>query len=325
MRALVTGATGKVGHSVARALLERGDDVRVLVRNPGRAAAVLPPGVEAVRGDVTEPATVERAAAGCELVFNAMGLPEQWFADADIFDRVNARGTATVVRAAAAAGARRVVHTSTIDVFHAERGTEFDETVVADYPKGTAYERSKQRAEELALAAAAEAGIELVIVNPAAVYGPGPPSSASVELGLLRPIVDGRRSAVPLLPPGGLPLVYSTGLATGQLLAAARGIPGERYILCDGQMSFRELAETAVRLAGRGRVPAVMPVPVATAISAAGEAASRVLRKPPLLPKGQLHFFLWNARPVSAKAQRELGWVPTPLEEGLRAVVATFG
>jgi dihydroflavonol-4-reductase len=325
MRALVTGATGKVGHSVARALLERGDDVRVLVRNPGRAAAVLPPGVEAVRGDVTEPATVERAAAGCELVFNAMGLPEQWFADADIFDRVNARGTATVVRAAAAAGARRVVHTSTIDVFHAERGTEFDETVVADYPKGTAYERSKQRAEELALAAAAEAGIELVIVNPAAVYGPGPPSSASVEQGLLRPVIDGRRSAVPLLPPGGLPLVYSTGLATGQLLAAARGVPGERYILCDGQMSFRELAETAVRLAGRGKVPAVMPVPVATAISAAGEAASRVIRKPPLLPKGQLHFFLWNARPVSAKAQRELGWVPTPLEEGLRAVVATFG
>ena len=325
MRALVTGATGKVGHSVARALLERGDDVRVLVRNPGRAAAVLPPGVEAVRGDVTEPATVERAAAGCELVFNAMGLPEQWFADADIFDRVNARGTATVVRAAAAAGARRVVHTSTIDVFHAERGTEFDETVVADYPKGTAYERSKQRAEQLALAAAAEAGIELVIVNPAAVYGPGPPSSASVEQGLLRPVVDGRRSAVPLLPPGGLPLVYSTGLATGQLLAAARGIPGERYILCDGQMSFRELAETAVRLAGRGKVPAVMPVLVATAISAAGEAASRVLRRPPLLPKGQLHFFLWNARPVSAKAQRELGWVPTPLEVGLRAVVATFG
>jgi dihydroflavonol-4-reductase len=325
MRALVTGATGKVGHSVARALLERGDDVRVLVRNPGRAAAVLPPGVEAVRGDVTEPATVERAAAGCELVFNAMGLPEQWFADADIFDRVNARGTATVVRAAAAAGARRVVHTSTIDVFHAERGTEFDETVVADYPKGTAYERSKQRAEELALAAADEAGIELVIVNPAAVYGPGPPSSASVEQGLLRPVVDGRRSAVPLLPPGGLPLVYSTGLATGQLLAASRGVPGERYILCDGQMSFRELAETAVRLAGRGKVPAVMPVPVATAIAAAGEAASRVIGKPPLLPKGQLHFFLWNARPVSAKAQRELGWVPTRLEEGLRAVVATFG
>jgi dihydroflavonol-4-reductase len=255
-----------------------------------------------------------------------MGHPEQWFADPDIFDRVNAGGTETVVRAAAAGGARRVVHTSTIDVFHAERGTPFDESVVADYPKGTAYERSKQRAERLALAAAGETGIELVIVNPAAVYGPGPGTGpTSVEAGLLRPIVEARRSAVPLLPPGGLPMVYSTGLATGQLLAGARGAPGERYILCDGQMSFRELAETAVRLAGRGRVPPVMPVPVAKAISAGGEAVSRLIRRPPLLPKGQLHFFLWDPRPVSAKAQRELGWVPTPLEEGLRAVVAAFG
>jgi nucleoside-diphosphate-sugar epimerase len=325
MRALVTGATGKVGHSIARALLERGDDVHVLVRNPGRASSQLPPGVQAIKGDVTEPASVEKAAAGCELVFNAMGLPEQWFADPDIFERVNARGTETVVRAAAAAGARRVVHTSTIDVFHAEPGTPFDESQVADYPKGTDYERSKQHAERLGLAAAAETGVELVIVNPAAVYGPGPPGSASMELGLLRPVVEGRRAAVPMLPPGGLPMVYSTGLATGQLLAASRGVPGERYILCDGHMSFRELAETAVRLAGRGRVPAVMPVPLAKALAAGGEVVSRAIRKPPLLPKGQLHFFLWDARPQSGKAQRELGWVPTPLEEGLRAVVSAFG
>lgn len=323
MRALVTGATGKVGHAIARALVARGDEVRVLVRNPGLAAGLLPAGVEAVRGDVTEPATVQRAAAGCELVFNAMGLPEQWFADEDLFDRVNARGTETVVRAAAGAGARRVVHTSTIDVFHAEPASAFDESVVADYPKGTAYERSKQRAEQLALTAAAEGGIEVVIVNPAAVYGPGPGRDAtSIEESLLRPVVQGRRAEVPMLPPGGLGLVYSTGLATGHLLAAERGVPGERYILCDGHMSFRVLAETAVRLAGRGKVPRVMPVGLAKAVAAGGEMVSRVVRRPPLLPKGQLYFFLWDARPQSGRARRELGWVSTPLEEGLTAVVA---
>jgi dihydroflavonol-4-reductase len=325
MRALVTGATGKVGHATARALVERGDEVRALVRNPGASASLLPPGVEPVRGDVTEPASVERAAAGCELVFNAMGLPEQWFPDPGIFERVNARGTETVVRAAASAGARRVVHTSTIDVFHAEPGGSFDESALADYPKGTPYERSKQRAEELALGAAAETGVELVIVNPAAVYGPGPGGDAtSLQEVLVRPLLDGRRSAVPMLPPGGMGLVYSTGLATGQLLAAERGAPGERYILCDGHMSFRELAETAVRLGGRGKVPPVMPVPLARVVAAGGEAVSRVVRKPPLLPRGQLHFFLWNARPQSGRAQRELGWVATPLEEGLRAVVAAL-
>jgi dihydroflavonol-4-reductase len=326
MRTLVTGATGKVGNAVAGALVRRGDEVRALVRDPARAAALLPAGVEAVNGDVTEPGSVDAAAAGCELVFNAMGLPEQWFADPEIFDRVNARGSETVVRSAARAGARRVVHTSTIDVFHAERGSEFDESQVADYPKGTAYERSKQRAEELALAAAAQTGIELVIVNPAGVYGDGPGGDAtSLEQSLLRPLIEGRRAAVPLLPPGGMGLAHTSGLAAGQLLAAERGKPGERYILCDGHMSFRQLAQTTVRLAGRGIVPPVMPVPVAKALAAGGEALSRVVQRRPLLPKGQLYFFLWDARPQSAKAQRELGWTPTPLEEGLAATVAALG
>jgi dihydroflavonol-4-reductase len=327
MRALVTGATGKVGHAVAVALVRGGHEVRALAREPGRAAAMLPAGVEAVKGDVTEPATVEVAAAGCELVFNAMGLPEQWFADPEVFDRVNARGTETVVLAAARAGARRVVHTSTIDVFHAERGGAFDESQLAGYPKGTAYERSKQRAEELAIAAAAQTGIELVIVNPAAVYGgDGPGGDAtSLEVGLLQPLIEGRRAAVPLLPPGGMGLAHVSGLAAGQLLAAERGTPGERYILCDGHMSFRELAEATVRLAGRGIVPPVMPAPVARALANGGEALARVIRRRPLLPKGQLYFFLWDARPQSAKAQRELGWTPTPLEDGLAATVAALG
>jgi dihydroflavonol-4-reductase len=325
VRTLVTGVTGKVGHAVARALLQRGDDVRALVRDPGRSAAAIPPGVEPLRGDVTDPASVERAAAGCELVFNAMGLPEQWFADPGIFDRVNARGTETVVRAAAAGGARRLVHTSTIDVFHAEPGTAFNESQVADYPKGTAYERSKQRAEQLALAAAADTGVELVIVNPAGVYGPGPGGEgASLQEALFRPLIEGRRAAVPVLPPGGMGLVYSTGLATGQLLAAERGAPGERYILCDGHMTLRELAATVVELAGRGQVPPVLPVPLAKGLASAGEALSRVIHRPPLLPSGQLHFLLWDARPQSAKAQRELGWVPTPLREGLAAAVAAL-
>jgi nucleoside-diphosphate-sugar epimerase len=324
MQALVTGATGRVGHAIAVRLVRSGHQVRAVVRHPGRASAILPAGVEAVRGDVTEPATLEAAASGCELVFNAMGLPEQWFSDEDVFDRVNARGSEAVVRAAAKAGARRVVHTSTIDVFHAESGAAFDESNVATYPKGTAYERSKQRAEELALAAAAEAGIELVIVNPAAVYGgDGPGGDAtSLERSLLKPLIEGKRTAVPMLPPGGLPLLHVSGIGRGQLLAAERGRPGERYILCDGQMGFRELAQTTVRLAGRGIVPPVMPVPVAKGLATGGEALSRLIHRPPLLPKGQLYFFLWNARPQSAKAQSELGWEPTPLEDGLASTVA---
>jgi dihydroflavonol-4-reductase len=320
VRALVTGATGKVGHAVARALIERGDDVRALVRDPGRASSTLPGGVEAVRGDVTEPATLGPAVEGCELVFNAMGLPEQWLPDESRFERVNARGTQHVVRAARAAGVRRVVHTSTIDVFHADRGERFDESRVADYPKGTAYERSKQEAERLALDAAGPE-LELTIVNPAGVYGPGPASSVSFDGQFIAPLVAGR---LPALPPGGCGVTYVGGVAAGHLLAAERGRPGDRYILCDRHVSLRELAETAVLVAGRGRVPPTLPAPLARALAAAGEAIAHRLGLRPLLPRGQLHFFTWNAAPDSSKAQDELGWEPTPLEDGLRAAVAAL-
>jgi dihydroflavonol-4-reductase len=319
MRAVVTGATGKVGHSIVLALLERGHRVRALVRNPVRAGRLLPPDVEVVFGDVTKPANLEDACAGCDIVFNAMGLPEQWLRDEARFAQVNARGTEAVVRAAGRAGVRRVVQTSTVDVFERGPGGVLDEALVATTPKGTAYERSKQVAEELALAAAADSGVELVLVNPAAVYGPGPGGGgSSFEEGMFRPIVLRQRTKLPLLPPGGLGLVFAPGLAQGQLLAAERGVPGERYILCDTHVTFPELGHAVTRVAGRGTVPPTMPVWLARGLAAGGETLSRLTRRPPMLPRGQLHFFLWNAKPDPSKARRELGWEPTALEHGLR-------
>ncbi len=313
MRTLVTGATGKVGHGIAAALLRRGDEVRALVRDPARAAATLPDGVEARRGDVTEPDTVRAAAEGCELVFNSMGIPEQWARDDAIFDRVNAEGSRAVARAAKKAGARRLVHTSTFDVFHAERGGHVDETQLADYPKGTPYERSKQRAEELVLAE--RDGLEVVIVNPCAVYGPGPSASVSFDKGMFEPLV---RKRLPVLPPGGAGMVFSEGVVSGHLLAAELGRDGERYLLSDEYADFRELAETVVRVAGRGRVPPTLPLPLARAFAAAGEGISRVIKRPPMISRGQVYFFSWQAHPDSSKAQSELGWATTPLEEGIR-------
>src|SRR5215208_3881191 len=187
MRALVTGATGKVGNAIASTLLERGDHVRALVRDPKRAASVLPAAIEPVEGDVTDPDTLASAVEGCELVFNSMGLPEQWVRDEAIFDRVNAVGSGRLASAAKRAGVRRFIHTSTHDVFGASRGERFDEKMLADYPKGTAYERSKQRAEQLVLAE--RGGMEVVILNPSAVYGPGPAASVSFDKELFEPLI----------------------------------------------------------------------------------------------------------------------------------------
>jgi nucleoside-diphosphate-sugar epimerase len=309
-----------VGHAIVSDLLERGNHVRALVRDPKRAASVLPAGIEPIQGDVTDAGSLAAAVEGCELVFNSMGMPEQWVRDEAIFDQVNAIGSGQLAGAAKRAGVRRFIHTSTHDVFHAGTGERFDETMLADYPKGTAYERSKQHAEELVLAE--RNGMEVVILNPSGVYGPTPSPTPSFENGLFEPVV---RKRLPAVPPGGTGYAFVEGVAAGHLLAAEKGIDGERYILADGYASFRDLAETVKRVAGRGRIPPTMPIPVAKAIASIGAGVSRVIRRPPLLPKGQLTYFLWQGRPDSTKAQRELGWRPTPLDEGVRRTLNAMG
>jgi dihydroflavonol-4-reductase len=316
MKVLVTGSTGKVGNAVVRRLIERGDEVVALVRDVGGARELLPSGIELAVGDVTDPGSIRRAAEGAEGVYNCMGIYEQWVPDRSLFDRVNSIGALNVIAASRQAGVRRAVHTSTIDVFHAERGETAREDVVADYPKGTAYERSKQLAEELVLGEARH-GIEVVIANPATVYGPGPWARTGLD-GAIRDAIRGR---LPAVPPGGMTLAYADDVADGQLAAFDRGVPGERYLLADGYATLREILAAAVEAAGRGRVPPSIPTPAAKLLAAAGEGLSRVIRRPPLLPRGQLHFLLWEARADSGKAQRELGFEPTPWPEGIEHTV----
>ena len=316
MRFLVTGATGKVGNAVARRLVERGDEVVALVRDPAAAGKALPAEVKLVQGDVTEAQTIQPAVEGVDGVFNCMGIYEQWLSEPSTFERVNAEGARNVVAEAHRAGVGRVVHTSTFDVFHASTGGTMTEEQLADYPKGTAYERSKQHAEELVLAEASD-GIEVVIVNPAGVYGPGP----WAESGLDSAIRDAVRRRLPAVPPGGMTLGFIDDVAQGHLAAFERGRPGERYILGDGFASMREIVAAAVEEAGRGWVPPTLPVSLARGMAAAGEGVSRLIRRPPLLGRGQLHFLLWGAKVDNSKARDQLGVEFTPWKEGIRSTV----
>lgn len=313
MRILLTGATGKLGKAVADRLIERGDHVVGLVREPDRAASVLPGDVELARGDVTDHESLRGAAAGVEAAINCMGIFEQWTADPDVFNRVNAAGARAVAVAARDAGAQRVVHTSTFDVFDARRGGTVSEDRVADYEKSTAYERSKQLAERLVLAEG-ELGIEVVIVNPASIIGPGRWAQAGLDASL-RDLLRGR---LPAVPPGGMSLTWVGDAAGAHVAALERGRPGERYIVADGYATLREICEVAVDEAGSGRVPRVLPERLARGVSRAGEAAARIIHKPPLLPRGQLEFLLWEARADSSKARAELGVEPLDWQEAVR-------
>lgn len=314
----MTGATGTVGHPIAARLAAEGNVVRALVRDTSRAAALLPEGVEAVPGDVTDTASVRAALRDAEVVYHAAGLPEQWRLDPGDFDRVNAAGTRNVVDAALGAGVARFVYTSTIDVLAWTPGVPFDESTIDPRPRPTSYERSKQVADAY-VTAALDRGLPAVFLHPSAVYGPAP-----VLTGLNDLLVRLAQRKIPRLLPGGMPAVHAADVAEGHLRAAETAAVGERFVLSAEYLTLAELAQAVRREVPRAKVPPVMPIRLARALSVAGERVAKVTRRPPLIPRGALHFLESHPVPDAGKAARELGWTPRPFADGLPDAVAGY-
>jgi dihydroflavonol-4-reductase len=316
---LVTGATGLVGFAIAALLAARGDHVRALVRDEPRARRMLGPDMELCTGDITAPASLEPALQGVSLVFHAAGMPEQWQRDEGIFDRVNRGGTANVLAAALRAGVKRVVYTSTMDVFAAPRGGTLVETNLDAALKPTAYERSKQAAEREA-EALREQGLEVVYVNPCAVYGPSPVITA-LNVFFVR-LLAGK---VPMLPPGGMPIAFVEGVAAAHVAAADWGRAGERYLVADEHLSMVELATAILDAEGRGRrAPPVAPAWILQATASASAPLARTFGFKPLIAPGELSFIRWDVRVDASKAKKELGFRPTPPAEGIARTVAAL-
>lgn len=212
---LVTGATGTIGWHIASQLAGTSHDVRVLVRDRARAGEILPSGVTLVQGDLSDPASLPPALDGIQTVFHAAGLPEQWLADPTVFDKVNAEGTRALATAALRAGVTSFVHTSTIDVLAKTPGTPFDESSLETRPLGTAYQRSKQKADNIVVELI-EAGLPARFTHPSALFGTSPSHSP----GMNDLLVDLAANKLPALPPGGMPVVYAPDVARGHIAAA---------------------------------------------------------------------------------------------------------
>lgn len=315
---LVTGATGLVGYNIVAALLQRQRKVRALVRSLEKGRRRLPADCELVQGDVTDRDSVDRAMAGCGVVYHAAGFPEQWMKNPAIFDQVNVGGTRNMIDAALQQNIRRFVYTSTIDVFAAAAGQEYDESLLADYPKGTPYERSKQGADQAVVAALGN-GLPAVFLHPSGLYGPGPSDSPGTNDFILKL----HRGQVPMLLPGGFPLVFAPDVGEGHVLAELKSEVGGRYILSEDYYALSDLARAILEELGLNkRVPPVMPMGVVKAVAAIGEWWAGITGKPPLIPKGQLHFMQWQAFPINSKARQTLGWRPTSLRSGLQQTIA---
>jgi dihydroflavonol-4-reductase len=312
MTTLVTGATGLVGSHVTRLLVERGDDVRVLVRERSPLDELDRLDVELAYGDVLDRASVRRAMRGVQRLFHVAGVTSLR-ASADRVFAVNVSGTRIVLGEALRAGVARAVHTSSVAaVGPAPRGSTADEQQVFRAGRyGLPYVNAKHEAELEAMRLAAQ-GLAVVVVNPAHVFGAGDHHRSSTEL--VRRFLRGQ---IPAYVDGALNVVDAEDVARGHLLADERGEVGERYILGNRNFTLDRLFADLARLSGVEPPALKLPLPAALALARAAELAPG---RPAVTTIEVRASSLWWAF-RSTKAKRELGWRPAHHEDTLQTTI----
>src|SRR5207253_4762196 len=231
---LVTGGTGFLGRALVERLLSVGNLVKALARSDASSSALGALGAEPVRGDVLDLEALAATMRGCDVVYHAAGANAFCLRDPSPMFEVNVRGSRNVVLAAARAGVRRVVYTSSAATLGEAGGTIGSERSPHRGWFLSDYERSKFEAEQAVFTTADETGLDVVSVNPASVQGPGRVTGSTR---LLLDYVNGRLKAI---VDSQLSLVDIADCTEGHLLAGERGTPGERYVLSGATLSVRD-------------------------------------------------------------------------------------
>lgn len=317
-RYFVTGATGFVGAEVAKQLRTRGHRVTVLARTPEKASLLARLGCDVHQGDITEPATLRAGMAGADGVFHLAA----WYKTGqprarELATRINVDGTRHVLDAMRDLGIAKGVYTSTIAVFSDTHGQLVDESYRYDGPHLSVYDETKWRAHyEVALPAMA-AGLPLVVVQPGAVYGPGDTSA------LRGVFVDHLRRRLPLVP---AVTAYCWGhvddIAHAHIEAMERGRTGECYVIAGPPHTLRDAVRIAARYSGRAAPLAAIPPVVMRALALVMSGVEYAVPLPLALSGETLRVVSGVTYLASSdKAERELGFAPRPLDEGLRHLV----
>jgi len=319
VKVLVTGATGFIGGRLVRQLLEAGYEVRALVRAPDRASELARAGVELAPGDVTEPASLERALDGVEGVFHLAAVYD-FGLEAEHMRRVNVEGTRHVLDAAARAGVPRVLYCGSDTSLGDTKGELRDENKVHDGDDRSAYETTKREAHRLVCERARD-GAPVINAIVSTVYGPGDPS----VIGELIENHLAGRLIFTLDRAAGYTFAHVDDVATALRLAFEKGRVGESYLVSGTPASFGDFFRALSKVSGIAP-PAVEPpgwlvtslTPVLALLGRAAGKSPRAVRELLAMGRNVTRFF------SSEKARRELGWTPRSLEKGLADTVPSF-
>jgi dihydroflavonol-4-reductase len=314
-RVFVTGGTGVIGSALVARLLERGDEVVALARSDAAAAALEGRGVQVVRGDTVDQDALARGMEGCAYAFHVAGVNALCVDDERPLQRVNVDGAVAAARAAARAGVPRLVHTSSAATLGEPPGTVGNEDTPHRGWYLSAYERTKTEGERAALAAAREVGQDLVCVNPSSVQGPG---RAGGTGRFLLAFLDGR---LKLFVDTHVSMVDIADCVEGHLLAAERGVNGERYVLNGMTLTIMEALALASDVAGVQRSPRLVPRRLATVAATMVEGAFRLIRRQPPVCREMVNTLLHGHQYDGSRAERELGLRYTEPRETIRRTV----
>jgi len=310
VRAFVTGGSGFIGGALASRLRERGDEVVALARSGAAAEAIADRGVDqVVRGDVLEEASLAAGMAGCDVAFHVAGVNTHCPQDPAVLMRVNVEGPVNAVRAAAAAGVRRLVYTSSAATVGEAPGVVGDETTPHRGWYLSAYDRSKHDGERAALAEAERLGVDVVAINPSSVQGPGR-SSGNGKI-----LIDYLNGKLPVFVDTHISICDVDDCVEGHLLAAEHGRPGGRYVLNGATITSDRALAVVSELSGVRPKVRILPAPVIRGAAAAGEAIYRLRGQVPSLCRARIRTLLHGHRYDGSLAERELGLTYTPVEE----------
>ena len=306
-----------MGWHVARLLVERGHAVRALCRENSRIQEV---DVERVTGDLRDRASLDRAVAGCGLVFHVAADYRLWTKDSTVLYQSNVDGTRNLLEAAESAAVDRVVYTSTVGCIGIpDQGNGDESTPVSINDMAGHYKRSKWLAEQVALEKANQ-GLPVVIVNPTAPVGDHdwkPTPTGKI-------VVDFLKNRLPAYIDTGLNIVDAEDTAAGHLLAAEHGRVGERYILGAENLTLGQILQRLALISGKKAPSMRIPYAVAYAAGFVSTAWANLTGDEPAAPLEGVKMARKKMFASHAKASRELGYAPGSADAALEKAVRWF-
>ncbi|MBN1305160.1 MAG: NAD-dependent epimerase/dehydratase family protein [Anaerolineales bacterium] len=316
---VVTGAAGLVGGNLVRALLGENRRVRALVRQDRAALQGLE--VEFATAELTDPASLEAAFSGAEVVYHVAGSISLRMDNWEALETANVRGTRNVVAACLRQGVRRLVHFSSIHTLQQDPLDQpLDETrPFITNPQAPPYERSKAAAE-LVIQQAVESGLEAVIVIPTAILGPNDfkPSYIGRALHMLA------RGRIPVLVMGGYDWVDVRDVVFGAMQAERSGTSGERFILSGRWYSIREVAGMVSEISGLSLFRPVVPLRLAEMAEPLMAQLANLNGSEPLYSMAMLNALRSNRHISHAHAAERLDYHPRPFRDTLADTLAWF-